>query len=60
LFRSNAFNISAREHAEIERKEKYKEIESSIPKRLQNLKATEMAEIDKLVRTMERRVHVPK
>ena len=60
LFRSNAFNISQREHAEQERKEKYKEIDAGIPKKLMNLKADQLDEIDHLVKTMERRVHVPK
>ena len=51
LFRSNAFNISARRRAEDERREKYKDLEEA-PKTKEST--------EQLIKRMEKRFAVPK
>ena len=61
LFRSNAFNISARRRAEDERLDKYKELLDVPPKPDAKLpEEARMNATDNLIRRMEKKYNVPK
>ena len=61
LFRSNAFNISARRRAEEERLERYKEL-SEAPMKIEDKlpPAQRIKHTDQLIRKMEKKYSVPK